>query len=455
MKRRLRRLYWVGIMITMAMAVIAVGMMVKLKIDDTRENLRSILQAASAWTLETTEDLQSMAKSIASVSPPLRVTFLLEQGMVLADSEENARTMENHAERPEVLMAINGGVGESLRFSDTQAMVTLYAAMRISPVLILRLSYPLSQVADLLAVYCVGLVCLFLVLYILQRRALSRLGNDLLLQMDKVRRLLEGEAGHSAAVFCELQPALDNISYLAARLRGDLREVSRTLSLRDNFVANASHELRSPLTSIMGFSEMLDEGMADSVEERELCVQMIRGECQRMLRVIEDILNLSRAEAHSALELLPIDVGALAREIAISLSPQAEQKGISINVEGEMTRDGVETDFWEMLYNLVGNAVRYGREGGHVWIRLTEDEISVEDDGTGIASEHIPHIFEQFYRVDEARGMVPDGTGLGLSIVKALTERHGAHIAVESESGVGSRFVIGFTEKPENQTPQA
>ena len=145
MKRRLRHLYWTGIAITMVMATVAVAMMVKLKIDDSREALRSILHAASAWTMESTEDLQSMAESIASVSPPLRVTFLMEQGLVLADSEADALAMENHASRPEVQAALQGGIGESLRFSDTQAMLTLYAAMRISPALILRLSYPCGR----------------------------------------------------------------------------------------------------------------------------------------------------------------------------------------------------------------------------------------------------------------------------------------------------------------------
>ena len=444
MKRRLRHLYWTGIVITMAMATVVMAMMVKLKIDDTRESLRSILHAASAWTMESTEDLQSMAESIASVSPPLRVTFLMEQGLVLADSEADALSMENHATRPEVQEALQGGIGESLRFSDTQAVATLYAAMRISPVLILRLSYPLWELAGVLAAYGAGLLCLFLILYVLQRRTLSRFGRDLLVQMDEVRRLLEGDAGHGRAVFPELQPALDNISYLARRLREDLSEVSRTLTLRDDFVANASHELRSPLTSVMGFAEMLDEDMADSPEERELCVRMIRSECQRMLDVIEDILHLSRAEAQPAEEAHAVDVGGVAREIATSLSAQASQKGIEIRVEGEMVRKGVEKDFWEILYNLAGNAVRYGREGGHVWIRLTGDAIEVEDDGVGIAPEHLPHIFEQFYRVDESRGMAPGGTGLGLSIVRALAERCGARVTVESEAGKGSTFAVHF-----------
>ena len=187
-----------GIVITMVMATVAVAMMVKLKIDDSREALRSILHAASAWTMESTEDLQSMAESIASVSPPLRVTFLMEQGLVLADSEADALAMENHASRPEVQAALQGGIGESLRFSDTQAMLTLYAAMRISPALILRLSYPLWEIAGMLAMYGAGLLCLFLVLYILQRRTLGRFGKDLMLQMDEVRRLLEGSASMTA-----------------------------------------------------------------------------------------------------------------------------------------------------------------------------------------------------------------------------------------------------------------
>ena len=274
MKRRLRRLYWAGICVTMVMATLAVDVMAKIKVDDTRGNLRSILHAASAWTLESTEDLQSMAESIASVSPPLRVTFLMDQGLVLADSEEDPLRMENHASRPEVVQALAGGMGESVRFSDTQTMITIYAAMRISPVLILRLSYPLSEVVGLLALYGAGLLALFLGLYLFQRRALSRFAGDLMRQMDDVRALLEGDLTHAQAVFPELQPAMNNIAYLAGRLNQDLREVSRTLRLRDDFVANASHELRSPLTSVMGFAEMLGEDMAETPEERALCVEL-------------------------------------------------------------------------------------------------------------------------------------------------------------------------------------
>ena len=129
---------------------------------------------------------------------------------------------------------------------------------------------------------------------------------------------------------------------------------------------------------------------------------------------------------------------------AVALGPQAAQKGIEISVEGELTLEGVEKDFWEILYNLAGNAVRYGRSGGHVRIRLSPQEICVEDDGIGVKKEHLPHLFEQFYRVDQARGMAPGGTGLGLSIVRALAERYGAQALAESEFGKGSRFIVRF-----------
>ena len=251
-------------------------------------------------------------------------------------------------------------------------------------------------------------------------------------------RRLNVHAGHGRAVFPELQPALDNISYLAKRLKDDLNEVSRTLTLRDDFVANASHELRSPLTSVMGFAEMLDEGMADSPEECELCVRMIRSECQRMLDVIEDILHLSRAGGKPVEEPQNVNVGNIAREIATSLSAQAAQKGIAISVEGDMVRMGVERDFWEMLYNLAGNAVRYGREDGHVWVRLSEDAIEVEDDGVGIAPDQLPKIWERFYQVDPARS--GESSGLGLSMVRWIVQAHGGTIQAESALGEGSAF---------------
>ena len=182
--------------------------------------------------------------------------------------------------------------------------------------------------------------------------------------------------------------------------------------------------------------------MADTDEERDMFLKMIRSECSRMQEVIENILLLSKAEARSPEHIQHVNVRSLAQEIAQSLSIQAAKKGIRMYIEGETVLSANEKDIWEVLYNLMSNAVFYGKEGGFVRVLLSEGKITVEDDGIGISSEHIHQLFEPFYRVDEARGMAQSGTGLGLSIVKAIADRYQAKLFVESEPGKGSMFTI-------------
>ncbi len=442
MKKRLQRIYWIGILLTIAVSLFTVVLLMWIKVSDTREYLFHTLNTASAWTLESNDNLQDLAESIANVAHPVRVTFLMNQGLVLADSEREATEMGSHADREEIIEAMQGKVGESMRLSVTQDEMVIYAAKRISPQLILRLAYPIWELSRVILLYGAGLVLLFLLLFLHQRRALSRFAGSLIAQMDDVRLMLEGQLSNPKAVFPELQPALNNIAYLADRMEKDRKEILRTLNMRQDFVANASHELRSPLTSIMGFAEMLDEGLADTPEEQALCTQTIRSECSRMLEVIEDILLLSRAERQLA-EPAAVDVAAVAEEICQSLSPRAAQRNITLKVEGSFRLTATEKDVWEILYNLTDNAIRYGREGGYVHIRLGPDGFSVEDNGIGIDAAHQSRIFEQFYRVDEVRSAV-GGTGLGLSIIQAIVQRYGGEIHLVSESGKGSRFIVQF-----------
>lgn len=444
MKGRLQRAYWLGIFITLLMTIAALFLLVKLKVDDTRTNLRAMLHTASAWTMDSGEDLQSMAEAIAAMSPPVRVTFLMSNGLVLADSHADALSMDAHAERAEIVRAADGGIGESFRISSTQATFVFYVAEKISPNLILRLSCPINEITRMLIAYAIGLVVLFSVLYLLQRWMFRRFSGEMLRQMDDVRLLLEGDMERRKSVFPELQPAMNNIAYRAERLQQDLDEVKRTLNLRSDFVANASHELRSPLTSVMGFAEMLDEDMVETEEEKKLCTGMILSECRRMLGVIEDILQLSRAERQTLEDVQEIDVAAIARQICQALAPRAAQRSITLDTQGEMTARGTEKAFWEILYNLIDNAIHYGRDGGHVRVQLSPERIVVEDDGVGISEEHLPHLFEQFYRVDETRSLKEGGSGLGLSIVQALVTQLGAKVRAESQVGRGSRFIVDF-----------
>ena len=450
MKKSLKKIYWISIGIALAVMFAALAVTIRIKIDDKREELRSTLYVASAWTLDSRSDLQSLSEDIAAISAPMRATFIMSNGLVLADSHLDARTMVNHLSRPEIKEALSGGFGEDFRLSDTDAEFVYYEALLVDKNLILRLSYPISEVLNLMAMYAAGFVVLFILLYALQRKAFDEFAGTVTGQMEAVRALLEGETQETPKVFPELQPAMNNIAFHAGRLRNDLDEVKRTLNVRSDFVANASHELRSPLTSIMGFAEMLDEGLAETEEEQQLCIRTIRGECRRMLDVIEDILLLSRSEKQSAPEAREVDVTAIAQEICQSLSPRAAERRIALGMQGGMTVTAIEKDVWEILYNLIDNAIHYGSEGGYVKVTLSQNALSVEDDGIGIAAAHLPHIFEKFYRVDEARdarSTSSGGSGLGLSIVRSLAARNGAEVTVESEPGRGSRFTVTFAQQ--------
>lgn len=444
MKRRLAAIYWLGILITLVMASVAIGMAVKLKIDDTRSNLTAMLEAASRWTLDSNDDLQSLAEDIAAVSPPMRVTFMMDSGLMLADSMQNGDPTTNHFNDAELAAARRGEIGRTLRMSSTSATYVLYMAKRLSPQLILRVSYPVFEVAKMLIIYGVAVLGLFLVLYRLQRGAIARFARDQSRQLEDVRRLIDGETDQAQAVFPEFQPSLDAIAYRAKRLREDYEEIVRTMRLRSDFVANASHELRSPLTSVKGFAEMLEEGLADTPEEQALCLSTIRSECDRMLQVIEKILHLSKAERSGTNQPDLRAAAPVADEVLRALRPMASKKNITLRADGNTILRMEERELWEVLFNLADNAVRYGRRDGHVSIQMNAGNIIVEDDGIGISSEHIEHIFEQFYRVDEMRNADQGGTGLGLSIVKAIVERYGGTIRAESVKGEGSRLILDF-----------
>ena len=445
MKKSLRKIYWGSAAITLVMVFVAAVFLLALRIEDKRQSLHDMLEAASAWTLETETPLQAHAQSIAELSPPVRVTFLMGKSLVLADSHYPPDTLPLHDDRPEVLTALNGKVGENLRYSATMNTFALYAAKRLSPRLILRLCLPVREITQFISIYVIAIGGMFLILQGWQRRALERFSRRMLRQMEDVRLLLTQTGERPLAVFPEMQGTLDHIAYLARRLQGDLEEVRRTQTLRSDFVANASHELRSPLTSVMGFAEMLEEGLAETPEEQALCLSTIRAECERMLLVIEEILLLSRAGRQRP-ERTPVQVDTVIQEVCRALKVQADARGITLSHQGKLTVSAPEKDVWEVLFNLIDNAIRYGREGGWVNITLEKSRLTVEDNGVGIAPEHLHRLFEEFYRADEARQGAARGTGLGLSIVKTLVERNNGTIRVESTPGVGTRFIAEFKE---------
>ncbi len=227
----------------------------------------------------------------------------------------------------------------------------------------------------------------------------------------------------------------------------DISRIQRLQTMRRDFVANASHELRSPLTVISGYLQALPDSGVLPPEWHEPIEEM-QFQCRRMSGLVEDLLELSRLETEitDASSELKVDVSDLiARVIQTAQSEDGDQHPIEFNKKTDQGLWGVERELHSAFFNLISNALRYSDQGRPVmvsWFINPQGEgvFSVEDQGIGISEKHLPFITQRFYRVDTARNQVRSGTGLGLAIVKHVLQRHGARLEIESSVGEGSAF---------------
>lgn len=229
----------------------------------------------------------------------------------------------------------------------------------------------------------------------------------------------------------------------------DISHKKKTENMRREFTANVSHELKTPLTSISGYAEMIENGMAKK-EDIKLFAEKIHKEAGRLVSLISDIINLSELDENVVVERKEkVKLNKLIEECAEVLEVSGEKHGVTIETDTEDCEVfGVDTKLYELIYNLCDNAIRYNKEGGFVKISLYKEEdkavIKVWDTGIGIAPNHINRIFERFYRVDKSRSKETGGTGLGLAIVKHIAEQHGAQIRVDSKYGKGTCVTVRF-----------
>lgn len=222
--------------------------------------------------------------------------------------------------------------------------------------------------------------------------------------------------------------------------------------MRVDFVANASHELRTPLATIAGYAETLAEDGEVDPDTRRQFGSVIHGEARRMLRIVEDLMSLSRIEAERFLTPTePLDLAEIARIAVDNVQPLSERQSCSVELKVEDGLPPVAGDFAQLLQtadNLLANAVRYGctRKNSRVIVEVARDDgralFAVRDEGEGIAAEHLPRLTERFYRVDAARSRDSGGTGLGLAIVKHIVERHRATLDIKSTPGRGTSVEI-------------
>ena len=236
-----------------------------------------------------------------------------------------------------------------------------------------------------------------------------------------------------------------------ALLMMDVTEKEQRESLRKEFSANVSHELKTPLTSISGFAELMKEGMVPPDKVKEFAGDIYR-ESQRLIELVNDIIRLSRLDENDRMdEREPVDLYELADEILANLHPVAERQNVTLSLEGDHAKvQGVWQILNEMVYNLCDNAIKYNRPGGSVRVKVEQKRsaacITVSDTGIGIPYADQNRVFERFYRVDKSHSKEVGGTGLGLSIVKHGAQFHNARVELQSEPGSGTAITIVFPE---------
>ncbi|HIX99347.1 two-component sensor histidine kinase [Faecalicatena contorta] len=367
-----------------------------------------------------------------------RVTWIGSDGDVLYDSSEGQEDMENHADRPEVREAFQSGAGQDIRESDTLGRQMFYYAQRLSDGSVLRVSKTISsalgsalQILPGMAVIAVLMVGLA---WMLSKWQVSKL-------IEPINKL-DLEHPLENDVYEELTPLLESMDK-------QNKEKEAIANMRKEFSANVSHELKTPLTSISGYAEIMMNGLVRPEDVRGFS-ERIYNEASRLIVLIEDIIRLSKLdEGGGEVEKEEVDLYALTREVCSRLAHKAEKHSVHVEVSGEpVSIVGIRQVLNEMIYNICENAIKYNKPGGKVdvWVGSTLKgvKVIVTDTGIGIPEDQQERIFERFYRVDKSHSKETGGTGLGLSIVKHGAILHNASIHVDSSLGKGTRMELTF-----------
>ena len=492
-------------------------------------------------------------KIAAENTGDVRVTLIDSDGTVLFDNQAEAKTLENHAMRQEVMEAIANGFGEEERFSDTLDQTTYYYAVRLEDGKILRLARTIDSIYKSvmgMTPFMLGIVILVAALASIVARRLTKnlvhplddvnldepLDNDtydelapFLTRIAKQKRQLsknlaklrskqeeltiitnnmnEGMVllnGHQNVLFINesaakifgfdakdvigkniltvdrAQEVQDLLQKVAAEGSGeglyekdqrfyqlsgssvngsgsviliyDVTEKMAAEQMRREFSANVSHELKTPLQSILGYAEIMKNGLVKD-EDKQRFLERIHAEAENMIELIQQIMELSRLDENKSVgDFVDVDLYAMAQNIAARLKYKADKRGITLDVAGSnAVVCGVQSVLSEVVYNLVDNAIKYNKDNGSVSVKVTDgaDEVtvSVSDTGIGIGAADRERVFERFYRADKSHNKETGGTGLGLSIVKHGVLYHKGRVDLESELGKGTTITIVLPKK--------
>jgi len=414
--------------------------------------------------LETPETLDAERVRRMALAAGGRITVVRADGKVLVDSEADAASMENHRTRPELVQAFRGGSGSDIRQSATIGVSFLYVAVPVAGGRsAIRVAFPLAEinrqvsqirgkilVSTALAFLPAILIAAVVARYISRRFATIMAHAGELARGNFRARLPETDSSEFGQLAQTLNETAGNLEQAVAQLQHEHAELEKLERVRKDFVINVSHELRTPLASIQGYTETLIDGAIADADYNMRFLGIIRHNAERLARLTEDLLTLSRVEQkRQKFEFETHFANALIHDAFEMMRPIAQKNRIQLLEERAPESAVVCCDseaVSQILSNLMENAIKYTPEGGRISVGALAQgsmvEFFVRDTGVGIPEEDLPRLFERFYRVDKARSRELGGTGLGLSIVKHLVAAHNGATRVESRVHEGSTFAF-------------
>ena len=426
----------VTILLTMVLITIVYYDLFRRQVLEDLKSYGSLLKSCSS--------VEEIKENGVPVESDLRLTLIGSDGQVLYDNEADSVAMGNHASRPEIQEAMRDGEGEAVRNSETLSQSTFYYAIRLEDGSILRLSKDARSIYSIFSQALPMMVGIFVVLLVLCMVAARVLTTKLVAPIEKLAQNI-GE--------CTEMQTYEELTPFMTMIRKQHEDIMKNARMRQEFSANVSHELKTPLTSISGYAELIETGIAKP-EDVPGFAQKIHVEASRMIQLVNDILQLSSldnaSEAGSEPEMETVDLLTVAKDCVERQKLNARRAYISLNCLGESALvHGNRALLDELCQNLCDNAIRYNRPGGKVQIttacsRDGHCTLTVADNGIGIPKEAQSSVFERFYRVDKSRSKATGGTGLGLAIVKHIARIHNARIKLESQVDVGTTITVTF-----------
>lgn len=438
-KKTLYKIFAFGVSVITITAVLILSVFYSYSDNQLKEQLR-VVESVVENQLAQDDDTAFISNHI---DKNVRITLVAKDGTVIADSQESANKLGNHLNRQEIQQAIKNGEATVTRHSDTQGKKIYYFAKQLDNGNILRVSTEAKSIGKFFSDYIMYIFLCIIVVIVAAVfvsmgitksivKPITQLGQSL----DNIDKFKSDE---------ELKP-------LVNALLQQKKKQKMLDKQKKQFTANVSHELKTPLTSIAGYAELIETGMAKP-EDIKPFAGVIRKQALRLVNLSEDIIQLSQLEESDDEDMSfeSVNLYEIAQRCVEALNINAINKCVTLNLTGEECYiRGKAQLVEELVYNLCDNAIRYNKENGNVTVTVNPLEkgasVSVKDTGIGIPKKYQERIFERFFRVDKSRSKATGGTGLGLAIVKHITQLHDAKLEISSEEGKGTEIIVTFKD---------